>query len=145
MNPPLRSRRDRDALRRALADGTISVIASDHAPHSPAEKAVPYEQAPSGVIGLETTLGVIWTDLVGQGLLGEVAAVRAMTDAPAAVLRIAPPALRVGAPADVTLIDPQHGVDGRNPIASTRSVGTARSPAGGFAGRRWRRLSVGER
>ncbi|MGD0113338.1 MAG: dihydroorotase [Armatimonadota bacterium] len=106
MNPPLRSRRDRDALRRALADGTISVIASDHAPHSPAEKAVPYEQAPSGVIGLETTLGVIWTDLVGQGLLGEVAAVRAMTDAPAAVLRIAPPALRVGAPADVTLIDP---------------------------------------
>ena len=106
MNPPLRLRRDRDALRRALADGTIMVIASDHAPHSLAEKAVPYDRAPSGVIGLETTLGVVWTDLVRQGLLGEGAAVRAMTEAPAGVLRIAPPALRVGARADVTLIDP---------------------------------------
>jgi len=105
MNPPLRSRRDRNALRRALADGTIAVIASDHAPHSLTEKAAAYDKAPSGVIGLETTIGVIWTDLVHAGLLSAQIAVRAMTAAPAAVLRIESPALRPGAPADVTLID----------------------------------------
>ena len=106
MNPPLRSRRDRDALRRALAEGVISVIASDHAPHSPAEKAVEYDTAPAGVIGLETTIGVIWTDLIHGGLLTPHTAVRAMTAAPAAALNIPAPALRPGAPADVTLVDP---------------------------------------
>ena len=106
MNPPLRSRQDRDALRRALAEGVISVIASDHAPHSPAEKAVEYDTAPAGVIGLETTIGVIWTDLIHDGLLTPYTAIRAMTAAPAAALHIEPPALRPGAPADVTLVDP---------------------------------------
>ena len=107
MNPPLRSARDREALRGALRDGVITVIASDHAPHAPSEKALPYGDAPPGVIGLETTIGVIWTDLVGRGLLSEAAAVLAMTAAPADVLKIDRPALRIGARADVTLIDPR--------------------------------------
>ena len=106
MNPPLRSASDRAALRRALRDGAITAIASDHAPHAPSEKTLPHDDAPSGVIGLETTIGVIWTDLVHAGLLPVQTAVRAMTAAPAAVLRIDSPALKPGAPADVTLIDP---------------------------------------
>ncbi len=108
MNPPLRSARDREALRRALAAGVISVIASDHAPHSPAEKSAPYDEAPFGVIGLETTVGVIWTELVHKGSLDPATAVRAMTVGPAGVLRLEAPALKEGAPASVTLLDPYH-------------------------------------
>ena len=108
MNPPLRSRADRDALVQALAAGVITVIASDHAPHTAEEKARPYADAPSGVVGLETTLGVVWTQLVHAGLLAPATAVRAMTAAPAGVLGLTAPALRVGARADVTLLDPEQ-------------------------------------
>lgn len=108
MNPPLRSRQDREALRAALAAGVITVIASDHAPHTVEEKSRPYAEAPSGVIGLETTLGVVWTELVHAGLVTAARAVRAMTDAPSAVLGLEAPALRVGVRADVTLFDPEH-------------------------------------
>jgi dihydroorotase len=113
MNPPLTSAEDRDALRTALAEGVICAIASDHAPHAPDEKARPFEEAPPGVIGLETTVGVIWTDLVHTGLLAERAAVRAMTAGPLEVLGMVggsvAPALRIGARGDVTLLDPDHG------------------------------------
>ena len=105
MNPPLRSARDRAALRHALAVGMISVIASDHAPHAPEEKARPYEDAPLGVIGLETTVGVVWTDLVCSNRISAATAVRGMTAGPAQVLGIEAPALREGARADVTLLD----------------------------------------
>ncbi len=112
MNPPLRSAGDRDALRTALVEGVICAIASDHAPHAPDEKARPFEEAPPGVIGLETTVGVIWTDLVHTGLLAERAAVRAMTAGPQEVLGMVggsvSPALRIGARGDVTLLDPDH-------------------------------------
>jgi dihydroorotase len=106
MNPPLRTWRDREAVRKALAAGVLTVIASDHAPHTREEKERPYEQAPSGVVGLETTVGVVWTELVHAGLLEEHTAVRALTAGPAEVLGIVPPALRVGARADVTVLDP---------------------------------------
>jgi dihydroorotase len=108
MNPPLRPARDRAALRSALAGGVVSVIASDHAPHAMNEKAGGYEAAPPGVIGLETTVGVIWTALVHAGRLSPERAVRAMTSAPAAVLNVKPPSLREGARADVTLLDPDR-------------------------------------
>jgi len=107
MNPPLRADADREALRRALAAGVITVIASDHAPHTAAEKAG--ENPPPGVVGLETTLGVIWTELIHAGRLDPATAVRAMTTGPAEVLGIASPALRVGAAADVALFDPEMG------------------------------------
>lgn len=112
MNPPLTSAEDRDALRAALAEGVICAIASDHAPHAPDEKARRFEEAPPGVIGLETTVGVIWTDLVHTGLLAERAAVRAMAAGPLEVLGMVDgsvsPALRIGARGDVTLLDPDH-------------------------------------
>ncbi len=108
MNPPLRSARDRAALRLGLAAGVISVIASDHAPHAPAEKAEAYDEAPPGVIGLETTVGVIWSDLVHAGRVEAETTVRAMTAGPAAVLGIEAPALREGARAEVALLDPDR-------------------------------------
>jgi len=107
MNPPLRSARDREALRRSLAAGALSVVASDHAPHAPGEKAASYASAPAGVIGLETTIGVIWTDLVHNRAIAPADAVRAMTSGPATALRREPPVLRAGAAAQVTLIDPE--------------------------------------
>jgi dihydroorotase len=106
MNPPLRSPMDRAALRHALGAGVISVIASDHAPHAREEKAGPYEDAPPGVIGLETTVGVVWTELVRCDRISASTAVRAMTAGPSQVLGIEAPALREGARADVALLDP---------------------------------------
>jgi dihydroorotase len=107
-NPPLASPADRAAVRSALASGVLTVVASDHAPHSPQEKAREYDNAPPGVIGLETTLGVLWTWLVHPGRVGPDVLVRAMTAGPAEALRIAVPALREQAPADVVLFDPGH-------------------------------------
>jgi dihydroorotase len=108
MNPPLASAADRAALRSALAAGVLTVIASDHAPHSSEEKAREFDKAPAGVIGLETTLGVLWTFLVHAGRMAPDALVLAMTAGPAGVLRVDPPALREGAPADVVLFDPER-------------------------------------
>lgn len=108
MNPPLASPADRAALRSALAGGVLTVIASDHAPHSSEEKARPYDQAPPGVIGLETTLGVVWTALVHAGRVDAATVVAALTAGPAAVLGIEPPALREAAPANITLFDPER-------------------------------------
>ena len=108
MNPPLASAADRAAVRSALASGVLTVVASDHAPHSPQEKAREYDKAPPGVIGLETTLGVLWTWLVHPGRVRPDALIRAMTIGPAEALRIAAPTLRERAPADVVLFDPEH-------------------------------------
>lgn len=108
MNPALAAARDVAAVRRALADGTLTVIASDHAPHSPSEKALPYADAPPGVIGLETTLAVVWTHLVQAGDVSPDTLVRALTAGPAEVLGLPAPSLREGAPADITLFDPNR-------------------------------------
>ncbi len=108
MNPPLASATDSAAMRSALASGVLTVIASDHAPHSPAEKALPYEDAPPGVIGLETTLAVVWTKLVAPGNVSPDTAVRALSAGPAEVLGLSAPSLREGAPADITLFDPSR-------------------------------------
>jgi dihydroorotase len=106
MNPPLRTRADVDAVREALADGTIDAIATDHAPHSPVEKDVEFEQAAFGVVGLETAVGLA-LELVRDGLLTPVALVRCLSSAPAAVLRLPGGNLAPGAAADVTVIDPE--------------------------------------
>jgi len=137
MTPPLRSAADRAAVRKALAEGAISVIASDHAPHAPEEKAKSYDAAPPGVIGLETTVGVVWTELVHSGELGEAAVVRAMTAAPAEVLGIGAPALREGASGDVTLIDP----DREWVVAPERFESRGRNCP--FAGRKLKGKAVG--
>jgi dihydroorotase len=106
MNPPLRSSSDQAALREALADGTIDAIATDHAPHSPVEKEVEFEQAANGVIGLETALALA-VELVDAGVLTPAKLVVRMSAGPARVLGLPGGSLALGAPADVTVIDPQ--------------------------------------
>ena len=106
MNPPLRGREDVEAVVAALADGTIDCIASDHAPHTVEEKDRELACCPNGVVGLETTLGVVLTDLVSTGKVPLMRALEAMTVAPAKILGIERGTLAVGAVADVTVIDP---------------------------------------
>ncbi len=105
MNPPLRSERDRAAVIEGLVDGTIDAIATDHAPHAEYEKQWGLDQAPFGVVGLETALGLT-LGLVQQGRLTLQRAMTCLTSAPAAVLGLPRGTLEPGAAADVTLIDP---------------------------------------
>jgi len=107
MNPPLRGREHVEALIAALQDGTIDVIASDHAPHSQEKKLQEIDLAPFGVIGLETTLGVVATRLIEPGLLDWPTAIEKMTINPARILGLSKGTLAVGADADVTIIDPE--------------------------------------
>ncbi|MFQ6093296.1 MAG: dihydroorotase [bacterium] len=106
MNPPLRAARDVEAIREGLADGTIDAIASDHAPHSVEEKEVEFDAAPFGIIGLETTLALVLTELVSSGVLSLPAAVAKLSTNPALIFGIEGGHLRKGDRADVTVIDP---------------------------------------
>jgi len=105
MNPPLRSEDDRSALLDALRDGTIAAIATDHAPHAPEEKDVPFEAAPFGVTGLETAFASLYTYLVEPGLLSLETVLQRMSAGPAAIFGLDRPRIAVGAPANLTLID----------------------------------------
>jgi dihydroorotase len=104
MNPPLRSGDDRAALRAALKDGTIDTIATDHAPHSSIEKDVEFDCAANGVVGLETSLGVV-LKLVTDGELTLSEVIRAMTINPAMAMGITKGSLQVGSDGDITIID----------------------------------------
>jgi dihydroorotase len=106
MYPPLRTAADVEALRQALRDGTIDAIATDHAPHDLADKEVEFDQAPVGIIGLETALPLTLR-LVDEGVLPLGDAIAQLTWGPARVLGLAKGTLQVGADADVTLIDTQ--------------------------------------
>lgn len=108
MNPPLRAAADRSALLEGLADGTIDVIATDHAPHAPEDKLVEFDQAPFGVVGLETALALVLTHLVRPGVLPLAEALRRMSTLPADILGLPGGRLEPGAPADVVLIDPDR-------------------------------------
>lgn len=107
MAPPLRSAEDVRACREGLADGTLDAIASDHAPHAVHEKEVEFTAAPPGVIGLETAVAVVLA-LVRDGALAPLQLVGALTAGPAAILGGRGGRLAPGAPADVTLIDPER-------------------------------------
>ncbi len=107
VNPPLRTEDDVAALKEALADGTIDVIATDHAPHTLEEKDVEYQLAPFGLVGLETALGLVWTELVIPGVLSPVEAIRKLTVNPARILGLPEGVLKVGGDADITIIDPE--------------------------------------
>lgn len=108
MNPPLRSEEDRQALLSALKDGTITVIATDHAPHTETAKLVEFDFAPCGIIGLETAVPLCFTELYHSGLLTLSELIAKFTTGPAEVLRIDAGTLQPGKPADVTIIDPDH-------------------------------------
>ncbi|MDE7253960.1 MAG: dihydroorotase [Acetatifactor sp.] len=105
MNPPLRTEEDRQAIIRGLADGTIDIIATDHAPHSKEEKEKPLTEAPSGIIGLETALSLGITELVQKGYLTMRQLLGAMSTNPAAMYHLDAGYLAEGGPADVVLID----------------------------------------
>jgi len=105
MNPPLRTEKDRSALVDALRDGTIGAVATDHAPHSPEEKEVPFEAAPFGVVGLETAFSALYTHLVEPGLLSLETLLERMSAGPAAIFGLERPRVAVGAPANLTLLD----------------------------------------
>ncbi len=105
VNPPLRGQADREALCAGLADGTIDVIATDHAPHSVVEKETEFDLAPFGMIGLETALGLVLTEFVHSGLLGIVQALRVMSLNPCRILKLPFGRLTEGGPADLVCID----------------------------------------
>ena len=107
MNPPLRSEDDRQALIEGVADGTITVIATDHAPHSQTAKLVEFDHAPFGIIGLETALPVCFTQLVASGIITIPQLIAKMTVGPAEVLGIENYSLAVGNAADITVFDPE--------------------------------------
>jgi dihydroorotase len=105
MNPPLRSAQDREAVLEGLADGTLEIIASDHAPHCDFEKEVEFDYAPFGIIGLESELPLSLMRLYHSGVLSLSDLVAKFTVAPARLLRLKKGTLSVGADADVTVID----------------------------------------
>jgi dihydroorotase len=107
MNPPLRAEEDRKSLLDAVRDGTICVVATDHAPHARHEKEVPFEEAPFGVTGLETAFAALYTHLVEPRLLSLPTLLERMSAGPARAYGLEPPRIEVGAPANLVLLDPE--------------------------------------
>ena len=107
MSPPLRTKKDVDAILAGLKDGTLSVLATDHAPHAPEKKERELDQAPNGIVGLETFLPLCATHLIEPGHLSWPEMLAKMTVNPAKVLGIDRGTLQPGRPADVTVIDPR--------------------------------------
>jgi dihydroorotase len=105
MNPPLRSESDRTALIEALKDGTVTCVATDHAPHARHEKEVPFEAAPFGVTGLETAFAALYTHLVEPGLVPLETILERMSTGPARAYVLDEPRIAVGAPANLVLLD----------------------------------------
>ena len=132
MNPPLRETEDLVAIKHAIADGTIDCIATDHAPHTPTEKDVEFAAAPFGIIGLETSLALVITELVEPGLITLERAITLMTTAGAKIVGISAGVLKEGGPADLCLFDPKAEWTVDPEKSKSRSRNTP------FAGRRLR-------
>jgi dihydroorotase len=105
VNPPLRPEADRAACRAALADGTLDIVATDHAPHTAEEKSLSFAEAPFGMVGLEIAVGLVLS-LVAAGQLTPSRMIEALAASPARIFNLPGGTLAPGAPADVTLIDP---------------------------------------
>jgi dihydroorotase len=110
MNPPLRERADRDAMIEGVVDGTIDVIATDHAPHHADEKMVEFDRAPFGIVGLETAVPLVFDRLVHAGQISVRRAIELLSTNPARVMGIRGGTLTEGAPADITVIDPDRAL-----------------------------------
>jgi len=132
VNPPLRSAADREAVIAGVADGTLDVIATDHAPHHYDEKEQAFDDAPFGLIGTETALGLVITELVERDVLSLSQLVERMSCAPARAFSLPGGTLRAGSPADVTVFDPvaEWEVDPSRFLSKSRNTP--------FAGRRLR-------
>ena len=116
INPPLRTQKDCDAMLTGLLDGTIDAIVTDHSPHAPEEKDREYIYAPSGFPGLETSVGVLFTELYHQGKIDLKTLISKMTAEPAKIFGLDAGTLSIDAPADITIIDPELAwtVDAKN-------------------------------
>jgi len=132
MNPPLREAADREAVRQGLRDGTIDVIATDHAPHHYDAKEREFDDAPNGIIGLETALGLAVSELVEGGLLTLPELVLRMSTLPARLFHLPGGTLATGAPGDVVVFDPAAEWEVRPERFASKSRNTP------FAGRRLR-------
>jgi dihydroorotase len=137
MKPPLRSAADRDALVAGLADGTVDAIASDHAPHHRDEKDVSFDDAPFGIVGLETTVPLCLDRLVRPGLLTLTRLIELLATGPARVMNLPTGTLKPGTPADVTLLD----LDKAYPVAPASFRSKGRSTP--FSGWELRGCAVG--
>jgi len=124
MNPPLRSPDDRNRLTRALLEGHIEIFATDHAPHTEAEKARGFLKAPFGVLGLETAVGLTYSLLVKTGRMEALDWVSRWTTGPAGILGLPAPGLSKGSPADLVLIDPrlEWVVDSNTFVSKSRNT-----------------------
>ncbi|MFQ6032390.1 MAG: dihydroorotase [Candidatus Zixiibacteriota bacterium] len=107
VNPPLRTRKDVEAIKKGLKDGTIDCIATDHAPHSVEEKEVEFDFAPFGMVGLETALGLVVTELVNKKILTWSQAIAKLTINPSRILNLKVGRIKRDFPADLTIIDPK--------------------------------------
>jgi len=108
MSPPLRSRNDIEALKQALKDGIISVIATDHAPHHKDDKNCHFEKAANGIIGLETAVPLCITELIHPGILHPIELIAKLTINPARILGLDKGTLTPGKTSDITIIDPNY-------------------------------------
>jgi dihydroorotase len=124
MNPPLREAADRDAIRLGLKEGTIDCIASDHAPHHYDAKEREFDDAPNGIVGLETALGLAIRELVEPGILSLPELLARMSTVPARIFGLAGGTLAVGAPADVVVFDPARRWVVRREELHSRSANT---------------------
>jgi dihydroorotase len=124
MNPPLRETADRDAMIEGLADGTVDVIATDHAPHHADEKLVEFDRAPFGIVGLETAVPLVFDRLVHTGRIGIRRVIELLSVNPARVLNVAGGSLADGAIADVTILDPDERVTIRAADLKSKSKNT---------------------
>ena len=130
MAPPLRPKRDVEACREALADGTLDAIATDHAPHALADKEVELDQAANGIVGLETAVGLCLTHLVRERVVDLPTLLARLTVGPARVLDLPGGSLTPGAPGDVTILD----LDREHRIDPSRFYSRGRNtPFGGWA------------
>jgi len=143
MAPPLRTKRDTEALVEALADGTLDCIATDHAPHAVADKEGEFDRAANGIVGLETAFTVLHDRLVRPGVLPLATLVARLSRDPARLLNLAGGSLTVGAAADVTLVDPATPVT----IDPARFASKSRNtPFGGWTatGAPWKTIVAGK-
>jgi dihydroorotase len=143
MAPPLRTKRDVEALIEALADGTIDCVATDHAPHALSEKEGEFDHAANGVVGLETAVALLIDRLVRPGLLPVATLISRLSRDPARLLRLPGGGLGVGAPADLTLIDPEATLTVDPAAFKSRSRNT---PFAGWTatGRPWKTVVGGK-
>ena len=123
MNPPLRTSEDKEAVRDGLADGTLDTIATDHAPHHYDEKETAFADAPNGIVGLETAVGVILTKVVAEGVIDLQTMVERMSCQPARAFGLPGGSLAEGSPGDVTVFDPnvKWTVDPENFVSKSRN------------------------